>query len=807
MATPGRGKVSGGSDASGAAATAAVQVAVRIRPDAVLDSDRQVPRLLRNVVSTASPTTIVIEPNGIPSASAPRETRHAFTFDRVFAPDAAQQSVYETSVEPLLQRFMDGYNTTIFAYGQTSSGKSYSMGTSEASETITEIDALEDHLDEQIGMIPRAAIQLFHHLQNEPDYTLTVSFLELYNEDLIDLLADPNVDAPNQVQIRETRAGEIVWMGLRHRRAQSASDVVQLLQEGMAIRQTHETEMNTQSSRSHAIFSLTLTRRRPRNADRPMSVTRSSSPEKISAIPTTPIASKIQRSTGLPSLSRGPFGDRAGTPTQISTPSRGSQTPRNAALQSRRGSVEDEAVITTSKLHFVDLAGSERLKRTAASGDRVKEGISINSGLHALGNVISTLSDPSKARRAMHIPYRDSKLTRLLQDSLGGNAHTLMLACVSSLEANVNETLNTLHYAQRARHIRNTVQRNQTEPGWTNVDYLQSQVLRLRKELELVRTSNELILASPEQKAPSRFASNSEQELLAWQEKYSALSRKNVQLTAELIHMDRQLAQKGAGAPSGDFLASAEPVIVEYEKTVDSLEGQLNVLKASVASSEELLREKDQELARANDRIFHSEEQLDALRSTVRDLQERLSEQESSKGLGIGWPSPMQRRTSSASAQSANSATHARNLSSPRSESNSTERSYGGVLNYARDPTRQTSRRYRVPIQPTDANSETLSQSNLDLRLDLNESQTDAASDRSGLLRTGSPSFRDDSVSYDLMRSGDESMLVAPQESQDGLDIITATENELRKLNRVLESSARDSPRLRHLASSPQIHP
>ena len=106
--------------------------------------------------------------------------------------------------------------------------------------------------------------------------------------------------------------------------------------------------------------------------------------------------------------------------------------------------------------------------------------------------------------------------------------------------------------------------------------------------------------------------------MLAWQEKYSALSRKNVQLTAELIHMDRQLAQRGAGAPSDDFLASAEPVIVEYEKTVDSLEGQLNVLKASLASSEELLRERDQELARANNRLLHAE--LARTPTQLRDL-------------------------------------------------------------------------------------------------------------------------------------------------------------------------------------------
>ncbi|KAI3629069.1 hypothetical protein CBS9595_000141 [Malassezia furfur] len=754
MATPARSRVGGVPEAT----STAVQVAVRIRPDSVEDTGRSVPRPLRTVVSQTSPTTLVVEPSALPSTVPPRDQRHAFTFDRVFAPHAQQHDVYTSCVEPLLHRFLDGYNTTIFAYGQTSSGKSYSMGTSEASEALSPDDALANTLDESIGIIPRAAVELFALLKEDAEYTLTTSFLELYNEDLIDLLADPDVDAPNQVQIRETRAGEIVWMGLRQRPAKCAADVVQLLQDGMMIRQTHETEMNTQSSRSHAIFSLTLTRRRPRQASR------AASPEKVPATPSTPLASK--RSSGLPLPGRGKSLARAATPTQLATPTRGAPTPR--AAPPRRPSA-DEEVITTSKLHFVDLAGSERLKRTAASGDRVREGISINSGLHALGNVISTLSDPAKARRAMHIPYRDSKLTRLLQDSLGGNAHTLMLACVSSLEMNVNETLNTLHYAQRARHIRNTAERNQTEPGWGNVEYLQGQVLRLRKELDLVRSSNELILASPEQKAPSLFSSDAEQELLAWQEKYSALSRKNVQLTAELIHMDRQLAQRGANVPAGDFLASAEPVIVEYEKTVDSLEGQLNVLKASLASSEELLHERDQQLVHANHRLLHAETQLDALRSTVRDLQERLGE--------TGKEGSASRRASNASLASPPHRTPPhRTPASPHSAS----RSFGGVLDYARDGTRQTSRRYHVPLLHAGADGE-------------GEADADASC-TSHAASLGAP---DASTDHVLGLAGDESMLLPTQGADGTLEMIAATEDELRKLHLEWDSKEAGSPRRR----------
>lgn len=566
-------------------------------------------RFMRPAVTATSLTSVLVEPSIQVTSS--RESRHSFSFDRVFDVDAAQTTVYQTSVAPLVQRFLDGYNTTIFAYGQTSSGKSYSMGTSEESETLLLEEEDMDELGDRIGIIPRAARQIFHTLRDmsDPDseYKLTVSFLELYNEDLIDLLSDP-IDEPCQVQIRETRAGEIVWMGLRQHAVASEHEVVRLLQDGMAMRQTHETEMNAQSSRSHAIFSITLTRQRRTVQERALSSLGRLSPEKGFATPRTP-------RSGLPTLGgRAPM-SRQGSPTRPQTPT--ARIPIRTGTPGRRPA-EETIVTTTSKLHFVDLAGSERLKRTAATGDRAREGIAINSGLHALGNVISILSDPARSKRAVHVPYRDSKLTRLLQDSLGGNAHTLMIACVSSTEGNVSETLNTLQYAQRARRIRNTVERNQVEAGWDNLEYLQGLVTRLRKELDLVRSSNELVLASPE-KMSAPMESEWQRELLAWQEKCTALSRKNVQLSAELVQLEQ-----GRNGGSNDFLEAAEPVIVEYEKTVDALEGQINMLKASVAYSEQLLRDQAMELEAAKERAHQADEKLEVMRRDMAALQAKV---------------------------------------------------------------------------------------------------------------------------------------------------------------------------------------
>jgi hypothetical protein len=154
---------------------------------------------------------------------------------------------------------------------------------------------------------------------------------------------------------------------------------------------------------------------------------------------------------------------------------------------------EKEKTTLLSKFHFVDLAGSERLKRTNAEGDRKKEGISINQGLLALGNVISALGDES--RKAGHVPYRDSKLTRMLQDSLGGNSQTLMLACISPSDLNYGETVNTLHYANRARNIKNRVAINQDwgsgASGETmrEIKSLRATISQLRTEIAMIRAN------------------------------------------------------------------------------------------------------------------------------------------------------------------------------------------------------------------------------------------------------------------------------------------------------------------------------
>ncbi|XP_063957328.1 kinesin-like protein KIF27 [Lytechinus pictus] len=349
----------------------------------------------------------------------------AFTFDHVMSSKTSQELIYQTCVDNLISSFFEGYNATVFAYGQTGSGKTFTIGGA---------DVINIPENEQ-GIIPRAVGHIFDNIRNNHnrDFTIHVSYIEVYKEDLRDLL-DMETSSKD-MHIREDDQGNTVILGASEVPCSCLDDVLRCLEIGSAHRHTGATNMNEHSSRSHSIFTILMDQRWRASANSPSS---------------SPVIS-----------------------------------PRGEDELSDDDDSHDYHFMS-AKFHFVDLAGSERAHRTGNAGERFKESVYINSGLLSLGNVISALSDPK--RKATHIPYRDSKITRLLKDSLGGNAKTCMITCISPSAVNFDETLNSLKYANRARNIKNKPIVNKDKQA-TRIAEMQTEIQALRDELQRHRLS------------------------------------------------------------------------------------------------------------------------------------------------------------------------------------------------------------------------------------------------------------------------------------------------------------------------------
>ncbi|KAL1744355.1 kinesin [Schizophyllum fasciatum] len=619
-------------------ATTSVQVALRIRPTTNQDATSIPSRFQRPVIHAISSNAVSVDavssnPQGGPSpapATGTAAKKQVFAFDQVHGPSTTQHTMFTTTAQPLISRFVEGFNCTILAYGQTSSGKTHTM-------TGVDLDADPSDPNNGMGIIPRAVSMIFSRCRQVKEeragtwnFNLKGSFIELYNEDLIDLLgADEAGGARREVQIREDKDGHIIWGGLREVGVKNANEVMGLIRKGTSIRRTNETDMNAQSSRSHAIFSLTLTQKKYTGNGEPP---RSSTPVQ----PGGRSPSRLARPGSVMGTSRvaSPTFGHNSSNSFAQAMGRGGLRPSSALghVGDRQQNGDDgEWVTIVSKFHFVDLAGSERLKRTAAAGERVKEGISINSGLLALGNVISALGDPARAKShtATHVPYRDSKLTRLLQDSLGGNAHTLMIACVSAAEWNAAETINTLKYANRARNIKNRAVVNEKEDGWDDVEWLRGTVTRLRKEVKTLKEGG----AIPSGNVPEIEVEGASKKVLSQmtelQNNYEDLREKFVERTEELTRLRRELGEKARGSTGGAVTGTAKyeeivgPVIEEYEKTISAMEAELSLNRAALRHTNELVEEKEEELSALTERHGATELYVEELRSRVSKLSER----------------------------------------------------------------------------------------------------------------------------------------------------------------------------------------
>ncbi|KAL4998714.1 hypothetical protein BDV10DRAFT_70195 [Aspergillus recurvatus] len=552
----------GGSRASDEDGKTAVKVAVRVRPP-LKPTDpgyELIPqRFQRSMVHVTSPTSLAIDvPQG----------RKLFVFDRVFAESVDQAGIWDY-LSDSVGSFLQGYNVSILAYGQSGAGKSYTMGTAGPNEQ----DAGSS------GIIPRAAQLLFEKLEGpkhsrtnstglrtpsrysvsstssfgkstiDKNWQMKATYVEIYNEQLRDLLLPDSVSAADRstVTIREDTKGRIILTGLHQVNINSFEDLIGALNFGSSIRQTDSTAINAKSSRSHAVFSLNLVQRKSANGV------------------TTPKEKRMSMPTDL--------------------------------------SGSDQSITVDSKLHFVDLAGSERLKNTGASGERAREGISINAGLAALGKVISQLSS---RQAGSHVSYRDSKLTRLLQDSLGGNAYTYMIACVTPAEFHLSETLNTVQYAQRARAIQSKPRIQQVADESDKhavIERLKAEIAFLRQQLRNAEDSDRRAVA-PQERAERQNEREIElqNQLLDIQEGYNALSQRHAKLISELARDSRPADGENESAVgdsverlkrSHSFAESVEQVVLEYEKTIQSLESSLSNTRASLATTESTLLERE----------------------------------------------------------------------------------------------------------------------------------------------------------------------------------------------------------------------
>lgn len=366
----------------------AIKVFVRIRP--LTEGSGSADGEQNLCLSVLSSTTLRLHSNPEP---------RTFTFDHVAGMDTTQESVFSAVAKGIVESCMSGYNGTIFAYGQTGSGKTFTMmGPSES-------DNFSHNLR---GVIPRSFEYLFSLIDREKDkagagksFLCKCSFIEIYNEQIYDLLDSASAG----LYLREHIKKGVFVVGAVEQVVTSAAEAYQVLSGGWRNRRVASTSMNRESSRSHAVFTITV--------------------------------ESMEKSN-------------------------------------------ETVNIRTSLLNLVDLAGSERQKDTHAEGMRLKEAGNINRSLSCLGQVITALVDVGNGKQR-HVCYRDSKLTFLLRDSLGGNAKTAIVANVHPGPRCFGETLSTLNFAQRAKLIKNKAVVNEDTQG--NVSQLQAEVKRLREQL------------------------------------------------------------------------------------------------------------------------------------------------------------------------------------------------------------------------------------------------------------------------------------------------------------------------------------
>lgn len=322
----------------------------------------------------------------------PEDVPKRFTFDCVYPEDCKQEDLFAETAFPIIENILEGYNGTIFAYGQTGTGKTHTMA-----------GVLDD--EDLKGITPRSFDTIFKsiNIDTTKQYLVRASYLEIYKEEVLDLL---NKNGIQKLELKEKPGTGVYVKDLSTALVENPEKMMEIMLKGNKNRHVGQTKMNTESSRSHSIFTITV--------------------------------------------------------------------------ECAEIGADGKAHIRVGKLNMVDLAGSEKQSKTGSEGVRLEEAIKINLSLTTLCHVISSLVDG----KSTYVPYRDSKLTRLLQDSLGGNTKTVMIANIGPADYNQDETLSTLRYASRAKHIENKPRINE-DPKDAMLREFQDEINRLKAQLEM----------------------------------------------------------------------------------------------------------------------------------------------------------------------------------------------------------------------------------------------------------------------------------------------------------------------------------
>ncbi|KAL6905795.1 hypothetical protein ACP4OV_003396 [Aristida adscensionis] len=521
--------------ASSAAADKGVNIQVVLRCRPLSDDER---RLNTPVVITCNDQRREVS---VAQNIANKQIDRTFLFDKVFGPKSRQQDVFNHAVVPLVNEVLDGYNCTIFAYGQTGTGKTYTMEGGGGK-------AQNGELPSDAGVIPRAVKCIFDILEAQSaEYSMKVSFLELYNEELTDLLAPEESKfsddkSKKPMALMEDGKGGVLVRGLEEEVVSSAGEIYKILEKGSAKRKTAETFLNKQSSRSHSIFSITI---------------------------------HIKECTP-----------------------------------------EGEEMIKCGKLNLVDLAGSENISRSGARDGRAREAGEINKSLLTLGRVINTLVEHSG-----HIPYRDSKLTRLLRDSLGGKTKTCIIATIAPSVHCLEETLSTLDYAHRAKNIKNKPEVNQKMMKSALIKDLYSEMERIKQELYAAREKNGVYIPR--------------EQYLADEAEKKAMSEKLDRLELVLESKDKKLDEV-----QGQY---------ESERALSAdLSAKLQTLQKKMHETECALADLQEKYMKANDTIkekqYLIENLLKSEKILVDEAQALRSELENTAGDLSGLFSKLERK-------------------------------------------------------------------------------------------------------------------------------------------------------------------